>query len=99
MGAEGTSHDRALADAAIARAHAYATAGANGFFVPGLVDLDLLAHICREVALPVNAMTWPGAPSDADFAAAGVARISHGPGPYRHAMAALEDAARAVYGG
>ncbi|MGK6319325.1 isocitrate lyase/PEP mutase family protein [Sphingomonas sp. DT-204] len=93
------THDTAKVDDAIARAHAYAEAGANGFFVPGLVDLDLLARVCRESPLPVNAMTWPGAPSNAEFAAAGVARISYGPGPYRVAMQAVEDAARAIYAG
>lgn len=91
------THDDAKAKDAIARGHAYAEAGANGFFVPGLVDLTLLARICEAVPLPVNAMSFPGAPSAADFTSAGVARISHGPGPYRIAMQAVEDAARAVF--
>lgn len=92
------THDAAMADEAVARGHAYASAGASGFFVPGLVDCDLLARICRDVPLPVNAMAFDGAPSAAAFARAGVARISHGPGPYRYAMAALEQKARAIYG-
>lgn len=90
------SHDKAKADAAIDRAHAYADAGANGFFVPGLVDLALLERICRASPLPVNFMAFAGAPTAAQVAAAGVARISHGPGPYRLAMKALGDAARAA---
>lgn len=92
------AHDATLADEAIARAHAYAEAGASGFFVPGLVDLALLERVCAESPLPVNAMTWPGAPSVAEFAGVGIARISHGPGPYRLAMAALAEAARAALG-
>lgn len=90
------SHDAAKVDAAIARAHAYAAAGASGFFVPGLADLDLLARICRESPLPVNFMAFPGAPDAAAVAAAGVARISHGPFPFHAAMRAVEKAAKGL---
>jgi len=92
------THEDAKTEAAIERGRAYAEAGANGFFVPGLVDLTLLARICDAVPLPVNAMSFPGAPSAGAFTEAGVARISHGPGPYRIAMHAIEEAARAVLG-
>ena len=92
------SHDDAKAEEAIARGRAYAEAGANGFFVPGLVDLALLARICDAVPLPVNAMSFPGAPSAAAFTEAGVARISHGPAAYRIAMQAVERAARDALG-
>jgi 2-methylisocitrate lyase-like PEP mutase family enzyme len=92
------THDDAKTEAAIERGQAYADAGASGFFVPGLVDLDLLARICDAVPLPVNAMNFPGAPSAAAFARAGVARISHGPGPYRIAMHAVTEAAREAFG-
>lgn len=94
--AKADTHDEAKVDAAIARAHAYAKAGASGFFVPGLANLELLARVCWESPLPVNFMAFPGAPDAAAVAAAGVARISHGPFPYRAAMKGLEDAARAV---
>lgn len=92
------THDAAKVDHAIARAHAYAAAGASGFFVPGLADLDLLARVCRESPLPVNFMAFPGAPDAAAVAAAGVARISHGPFPFRAAMRAVEAAAAALLG-
>jgi 2-methylisocitrate lyase-like PEP mutase family enzyme len=39
-------------------------------------------------------MTYPGCPSNADVAATGVARISHGPFPYMALMGQLEQAAR-----
>jgi 2-methylisocitrate lyase-like PEP mutase family enzyme len=94
--APASEHHQAKAEAAIERARAYAEAGANGFFVPGLVDLSLLARIFAASPLPVNFMAFPGAPSAAEVAAAGVARISHGPAPYRLAMQAFEDAARAA---
>lgn len=91
------THDDAKTEQAIERGQAYADAGASGFFVPGLVNLDLLARICDAVPLPVNAMNFPGAPTAAAFARAGVARISHGPGPYRIAMQAVQEAARGVF--
>jgi hypothetical protein len=42
-------------------------------------------------------MAFPGAPDARAVAAAGVARISHGPNPYRTAMAALTAAAQAAF--
>src|SRR3546814_2246654 len=72
------THDAAMVDSAIARAHAYAEAGASGFFVPGLGDLALLERVCRASPLPVNFMAYPGAPSAAEVARAGGARISPG---------------------
>lgn len=93
------AHDAALADAAIERAHAYAAAGADGFFVPGLVDLALLARICAASPLPVNYFAMPGGRTRDEVAAIGVARISHGPFPYRLAMRAFEEAARAALSG
>ena len=92
-------HDEAMVDAAIERGLAYAKAGASGFFVPGLADLELLKRVCEASPIPVNFMAFPGAPTAAEVAKAGVARISHGPFPYRLAMKALKEAARAEYGG
>jgi 2-methylisocitrate lyase-like PEP mutase family enzyme len=91
------SHNRAKADEALERARAYAEAGASGFFVPGLADLGLLEYVCAGSPLPVNFMAFPGAPSADAVAAAGIARISHGPFPFRLAMKALKDAAEAIY--
>ena len=91
------THDGDMVDQALERANVYAEAGASGFFVPGLADLKLLERLCAASPLPVNFMAFPGAPSAAAVAAAGVARISHGPFPYRLAMKALGEAAREVY--
>jgi 2-methylisocitrate lyase-like PEP mutase family enzyme len=75
-------HDSALADQAIERGRAYANAGANGFFIPGLADLSLVERITKTVNLPVNAMHLPNGPTRAQWASAGIARVSHGPFPY-----------------
>lgn len=87
-----------LMDEARERGAAYAQAGADGFFVPGLIDERLIAAICEASALPANIMRAPGGPEVARLAELGVARVSYGPGPYRIAQAALSDAARKVYG-
>lgn len=91
------AHDRAAVDHALERARAYADAGASGFFVPGLADERLLARVCEASPLPVNAMMFPGMPSAKRLGELGVARISHGPGPYRQAMKALTEAARVAF--
>jgi 2-methylisocitrate lyase-like PEP mutase family enzyme len=89
------AHDEALADLAIERLKAYADAGASGFFIPGLTDLALVERIARASPVPVNAMTWQGAPSRDEWASAGIARISYGPGPFRQMQKWLEETARA----
>lgn len=91
------SRHAGLLGEALERAAAYAEAGASGFFVPALLDEDLLGQVCRTVRLPVNALLFPDAPAPRRLAELGIARISHGPFPYRHAMAALQDAARAAH--
>jgi 2-methylisocitrate lyase-like PEP mutase family enzyme len=90
-------HDDAMVDVALQRARAYAEAGASGFFVPGLIDEKLIARVCASSALPVNVMMMSTAPSARRLAELGVARISHGPGPYRQMMRALAAAASEVY--
>ena len=79
----------ALLPEALERARAYADAGADGFFVPGLVEPALIACLCRDSSLPVNVMTSGAAPGIQALAKLGVARISYGPFPWREAMAEL----------
>ncbi|OJF90480.1 isocitrate lyase/PEP mutase family protein [Pararhizobium antarcticum] len=86
-----------LLDEAIQRGYAYEKAGARGFFVPGLSDPALIARICKAVSLPVNVMMKPGSPDVATLAALGVARISHGPFPYRAMIAWLKEQAQGIY--
>jgi 2-methylisocitrate lyase-like PEP mutase family enzyme len=90
------AHDRAGVDHALERARAYADAGASGFFVPGMMDEGLIARVCEGSPLPVNIMMFAGVPGPRRLGELGVARVSHGPGPYRQAMAAVTEAARAA---
>lgn len=90
-------HTDELVAHALERARAYAAAGASGIFVPGLADDRLIGVMCDESPLPVNIMMFPAVPPAERLAELGVARISHGPGPYRHVMHVLEEAAKAIY--
>ena len=87
-------HDFAMVIEAIERAHAYAKAGADGLFAPGLADITLIARLAEESPLPLNIMVGDATPSMRVLAEHGVARVSHGPRPYLMAMKALEEAAR-----
>ena len=90
--------DDAVIDEVIARGKAFADAGASGFFVPRISDPRHIERVVREVPLPLNAIAFPGAPPKAEWAAAGVARISHGPFPHKALMARLTEAAKAAIG-
>jgi 2-methylisocitrate lyase-like PEP mutase family enzyme len=90
------ARDDALVDQVIERGKAFADAGASGFFVPRLADSRQIERIVREVPLPLNVIAFPGAPPKSEWAAAGVARISHGPFPHRALMAQLTEMASAA---
>jgi 2-methylisocitrate lyase-like PEP mutase family enzyme len=65
-------------DETVRRAQAYIAAGADGIFVPGVVDTATVAALVSAVGAPVNVLAGPGDPSVAEFAKVGVARISLG---------------------
>jgi 2-methylisocitrate lyase-like PEP mutase family enzyme len=93
------THDMALLDQVIERAKAYEQAGANGFFVPGLGDAALIQKLTDSTSLKVNIMAFPHVPPRTELANLGVARISHGPIPWRKMAACLEAEARAAISG
>jgi 2-methylisocitrate lyase-like PEP mutase family enzyme len=86
-------HYEGMVEEARDRAHAYAEAGADGLFAPGLVDIALIARLAETSPLPLNVMVVDTSPPVKALAQHGVARVSFGPGPYLLAMKALEDAA------
>jgi 2-methylisocitrate lyase-like PEP mutase family enzyme len=65
-------------DDTIARLRAYADAGAEVVYAPGLVDLDEIATLVRAVDRPVNVLALPAGPSVAELAGVGVRRVSTG---------------------
>jgi 2-methylisocitrate lyase-like PEP mutase family enzyme len=62
----------------VRRAAAYRDAGADGVFVPGIVDGPTIGELVRGIHLPVNVMAGPGAPDVGKLAELGVARVSLG---------------------
>ncbi len=50
----------------------------------------MIGKMCELSPLPVNIMVMPDTPSPKKMAELGVARISYGPGPYRHSNGILK---------
>ena len=84
-------------DEALERAKAYASAGASGFFIPGLTEADHIRRIAEEATLPVNVMVMEGVPSNDKLAKLEVARVSYGPIPYIETMEALQKKAGKLF--
>ena len=62
----------------IARLTAFAEAGADCLYAPGLKDIGAIAEVVRSVDRPVNANLTATGLSVADMAAVGVRRVSIG---------------------
>ncbi|CUH99239.1 isocitrate lyase/PEP mutase family protein [Leisingera aquaemixtae] len=90
---DASKHGTLLSEA-LERGAAYAEAGANGFFVPGLSDPDLIARVCEASALPVNTMMRGITLETARQA--GVARCSYGPIPHAKLMQVLAEQFQAL---
>jgi 2-methylisocitrate lyase-like PEP mutase family enzyme len=67
-------------DEVIARAARYREAGADGIFVPALVDPAAIRAVVTSTPLPVNLLAWKGLPPAAELASLGVRRLSAGSG-------------------
>ncbi|MDX3854897.1 isocitrate lyase/phosphoenolpyruvate mutase family protein [Streptomyces sp. AK02-01A] len=74
----GIGEEAGRLDDVASRAAAYAEAGADGLFVPGLLDLNILAELANRTPLPLNVMAGPGAPDVEELRKAGVRRVSVG---------------------
>jgi len=85
-------------DDTIRRLGAFADAGADVLFAPGLPDLAAVEKVCKAVSKPVNFMVGIKGKSFsvAELEKAGVRRISLATSLYRAAMTGLVEAAREV---
>lgn len=85
-------------DDTIKRLRAFADAGADVLFAPGLPDLPAVRQVCAAVAKPFNFMAGMKGKSFsvAELEKAGVRRISLATSLYRAAMSGLLEAAREV---
>ncbi|HEY6326371.1 MAG TPA: isocitrate lyase/phosphoenolpyruvate mutase family protein [Candidatus Cybelea sp.] len=89
-------------DDTIRRLTAFAEAGADVLYAPGLPDMDSIVAVARAVApKPVNVLIGPddGVVPLAELTAAGVRRISFGGALYRLALTALAEAAHRLHAG
>lgn len=83
----------------IARAKAYAAAGASGFFIPGLKDPALISQVVQQSPIPVNVLVMDGTPSLHELTVIEVSRISYGAMPYAKVVEFLTgQASDAIYG-
>jgi 2-methylisocitrate lyase-like PEP mutase family enzyme len=80
-----------LVPEALRRAQAYLEAGVDCVYPIALWEADALRSFTSGVRGPVNVVRLPQAPSLAELAALGVARVSWGHLMYRDAMARFED--------
>lgn len=71
----------------LARAARYRAAGADGLFVPGIVDRAEIRAMVAGTSLPLNVLVRPGLPGAAELQSLGVRRLSAG-----------SDVAEAAYG-
>lgn len=76
---------------AVERANAYAAAGADCLFVPGVVDSAAIEALVTGIDGPVNVLGGPGAPPIPALAELGVARVSVGSGPMRATLGLLRE--------
>ena len=75
----------------------YARAGADGVFVPGLIDTSEIARLAGRIELPLNVYAgYAGVPPVAQLAAAGARRISVGCGPLQGLLGQAEEVAREI---
>jgi 2-methylisocitrate lyase-like PEP mutase family enzyme len=84
----------------VRRLQAFEAAGADGLFLPVPPDMEAVRLICRSLSRPVNALAsgrFAGV-TRAEFAAAGVARISLGGALARVGQRAVVEAAQAIFG-
>ena len=97
--ADGVMHGSYDMAEAIRRITAFERVGADCVYVPMPPDIDALKAVCRAVDIPVNALAAGRFTQNtrAEFASAGVARISLGSSLARVTHRALVEAARPLF--
>ena len=69
-----------LVEESVARGKLYCRAGADGLFLPGIMQPADIGAVATTVTLPLNAMAWPGLPEARELGKLGVRRLSAGSG-------------------
>lgn len=92
IGEESTRFDRA-----VEKLNAYAQAGADCLFAPGVRDRETIARLVKGVRGPLNVLASTGSPPIAEMKSMGVARVSVGSGPMRAIMGVTTRIARELH--
>jgi 2-methylisocitrate lyase-like PEP mutase family enzyme len=80
-------------DATVERLRAYADAGADGVFVPGIADAETIRALAASVSLPLNVLAGPTVPDAAALGRLGVRRVSVGSSVMRRTLGVLREIA------
>jgi len=83
-------------DEAIGRGRAYLDAGADCLYPIGCSDLTALRRMVAELDAPINVYASADAPPMRDLEAAGIARLSVGPGLLRSSLTAMRRVAQGL---
>lgn len=92
---KGLAEGEAAVAEALRRGALYREAGADGLFVPWVVEPGHIRTIAAECGLPLNVIARPGLAPAAELLTLGARRLSGGTGPARAALAALKASATA----
>ncbi len=83
----------------IARSRRYLSAGADCIYPITLNDLGLLKRLREAIAAPINVYAAPGTPPIPALEAAGIARLSLGPGLLKVSLSAMKRVAEQLHDG
>lgn len=89
IGEEATRFDRV-----VERLNAYAEAGADCLFAPGVRDRETIGRLAKAVHGPLNILATVGSPDLVEMKALGVARVTVGSGPMRATLGLVDRIAR-----
>ena len=84
-------------DRAVERLNAYADAGADCVFAPGVTDRNVIARLVKAIRAPLNILATAGSPPIAEMQTMGVARVSVGSAPMRATMGLTDRIARELH--
>jgi 2-methylisocitrate lyase-like PEP mutase family enzyme len=84
IGPESTRFERT-----VERLHAFAEAGADGVFVPGVADAETIGKLAAAAPLPLNVLAGPAIPDAAGLQRLGVRRVSVGSWAMRRTLGVL----------
>ena len=77
----------------VERLHAFAEAGADGVFVPGVSDAETIGKLAAAAPLPLNVLAGPQVPDAAALQRLGVHRVSVGSWAMRRTLGVLKEIA------